>query len=344
MRKIAVAVTALCVLAIGAMPARAATTDPYYAKQWGLHNIGAERAWSVSRGAGATIAVIDTGVDRSHPDLGSNVVFANGANVTCSTGGKGNGKRKSKCDPNNPSDDHGHGTHVAGIAAALTDNGVGVAGTAPSARILAVKALDSSGSGGIDDIAAGIRFAADRSDVINLSLGELPGVHFIPGINDPIDSALEYAWSRGVTIVAAAGNDGAPLCSYPAAYARVICVGAVDRFDLKTFYSNFGAGIGVVAPGGVGSVFCDDDNDIWSTYPLSRDTTCTRSQGYETLAGTSMATPFVAGVAALLSAQGLTNQQIVDRLRTTSDDLGSPGYDPVYGYGRINAARAVGAA
>lgn len=337
MRRLTFVVVVTASTLLPGAPANAAA-DPFFPAQWGLASIRAEQAWTISTGSGTTIAVIDTGVDLGHPDLAAKLRVLPGSNIACG----GGALRRGRCDPNRPDDDNGHGTHVAGIAAAITGNGEGVAGTAPAATILPVKVLDSRGSGSVEQVAAGIRFATQAgADVINLSLGELPGVQFLPRINDPIDQALEGAWAAGVTIVAAAGNESAPLCSYPAAHARVLCVGAVDRRDVKTFYSNFGVGIGLVAPGGIGSIFCDDGEDIWSTFARSKDTLCRRYIGYETLAGTSMATPFVAGTAALVAAMGLGNAQIVERIRLTSDDLGTPGFDPVFGHGRVNAARAV---
>lgn len=310
-------------------PAGAATNDTYRARQWGLDKINAEAAWATTNGTGAVIAVVDSGVDMTHPDLQANLL---------STG------RDFVDNDNNPQDENGHGTHVSGIAAAVTNNGIGVAGTAPGAKVLPVRVLDADGSGATDDVAAGIRYAADNgADVINLSLGVLSGVDKIAkliGELDPIYEAIDYAWSRGVVVVVAAGNDTVPLCSEPSAHDKVLCVGATDQSDLRTFYSNGDATMTskyLVAPGGSG-LSCA--GDIFSTYLRSEETFCSPEAGYEALAGTSMATPFVAGVAALLVAKGDTNVQVVNCIIATTDDLGTPGRDPVYGYGRLNAQRA----
>jgi subtilisin family serine protease len=234
---------------------------------------------------------------------------------------------------------------VAGIAAAVTDNGIGVAGVAPDAHVMPVRVLDADGSGSSDDVAAGIVWAADHgADVINLSLGELPIVGQLEPLNQEIEAAVTHAWNSGSLVVAAAGNETFPLCSYPSFADHAVCVGATDRRGLPSYYSNFPNNktmLGFRAPGGVGSIFCEDDEDIWSTMWPGSSYDCTGSgslSGYDTLAGTSMASPQVAGVAALLAGQGLTNQQIVDRLKATSSNHGA--YDPVMGYGIVDADAA----
>jgi serine protease len=206
--------------------------------------------------------------------------------------------------------------------------------------------LDADGSGSTDDIAAGIRYAADQgAKVMNLSLGMQSGVGEAVGLIgglDPIYSAIDYAYSKGATVVFAAGNDSVPLCAEPSAHPKVLCVGATDSRDLRSFYSNSDATLSkyyLVAPGG-DALTCA--GDIFSTWLRSQvQSSCSPQAGYEAEAGTSMAAPHVAGVAALLAAKGLGNQAIMDCLTRTTDDLGTPGRDPIYGWGRVNAAKAV---
>jgi len=203
--------------------------------------------------------------------------------------------------------------------------------------------LDADGSGDDATIAKGIKIAADRgADVINMSLGELPVISQID--SGSLDPAIDYAWSKGSLVVASAGNETFPLCDSPAWSTHAVCVAATDSRGLPSYYSNFPNNQsmnGFRAPGGVGSVFCEDDEDIWSTMWPGSDYDCQGSgalNGYDTLAGTSMAAPFVSGVAALMAGQGLTNQQILDKLKATSSNHGA--YDPVYGYGIVNADAA----
>jgi subtilisin family serine protease len=318
----------------GGAPGTGAVNDPLYSHQWALDQINAPQAWARgARGALTTIAVVDTGVDLAHPDLKAKLVA-----------GRDFVAGKTDCPPG-PQDQNGHGTHVAGIAAAVTNNGIGVAGVAPAAKIMPVRVLDADGSGSSEDVVAGIRWAADHgAKVINLSLGELPIVGQLEPINEDIEAAITHVWNKGALVVAAAGNDSFPLCSYPSFADRAVCVGATDRRGLPTYYSNFPNNktmLGFRAPGGVGSVFCEDDEDIWSTVWPGSDYDCRGSgllSGYDTLAGTSMASPQVAGVAALLFGKGLTNAQIVARLKRTSSNHGS--YDPVMGYGIVDANAA----
>ena len=333
------------VLAAFVAPAGSATNDPYRARQWGLDNIQAEQAWTTSTGTGALIAVVDTGVDLGHPDLNGKIVSSGADFIEPKGNCTGKGKVKT-CTQDGAQDENGHGTHVAGIAAAETGNGVGVAGTAPGASILPVRVLDEEGSGFADQLAAGIRYAADRgADVVNLSLGWLPGqgtALIITGELAAVYDAIDYAWARGAVIVIAAGNETFPACSEPSAHRRAVCVGSTDENDMPSFFSNSDATMTstyLVAPGGH-ALTCE--GDIFSTYLRSADhSVCSPQNGYEALAGTSMATPFVSGVAALLAGKGLSNSAIVACLASTADDLGLPGRDPTFGYGRVNAARAV---
>lgn len=320
--------SAVCAVFV-AGPAAAATNDTYRAKQWGLNKIQAEAAWTTSDGTGAIIAVVDSGVDMGHPDLDGKLLAG-----------------RDFVDGGTPQDENGHGTHVAGIAAAETNNGLGVAGTAPGAQILPVRVLDDEGSGSTDAVADGIRYAADQgADVINLSLGITAGVGQavkLIGALDPIYEAIDHAWASGSVVVIAAGNDTVPLCAEPAAHPQAMCIGATDSRDLMSFYSDSDATMTskyMVAPGG-DALTCS--GDIFSTYLRSKpQSVCSPEAGYDALAGTSMATPFVAGVGGLLAGKGYTNTQIVNCLLSSADDLGVPGRDPVYGYGRLNAVRAV---
>lgn len=342
-------VAVLLLGSLAALPGSAATNDPHFGKQWALSKIKAEKAWTYSTGASVVIAIIDTGIDLAHEDLAANLTA--GTNILKCPPQKG----KSKPCNTTGQDDQGHGSHVAGIAAAVTGNGKGIAGVAPGAKLMPVKVLDASGSGSTGDIERGIRYAADKgAKVLNLSLGittALGPFAKVTGQLSGIYSAIDYAWSKGTVIVIAAGNDSLPLCAEPAAAPKALCIGATDNNDLIARYSNSGD-IDVTAPGGFGSIFCEDfSRDILSTiwagsaYDCQGKATNNPSHifltGYETLAGTSMAAPHVSGIAALLFAQGLSNQQVVERIKATSDDLGTPGYDPVYGWGRANACRAV---
>ncbi|HEX6292062.1 MAG TPA: S8 family peptidase [Herpetosiphonaceae bacterium] len=327
-------------------PASAATSDPYVNRQWGLAKIQAERAWPIANGTGAIIAVVDTGVDFNHPDLASKLIYYPDAdfvepNGTCT------GRRDQRtCVQDGAQDQNGHGTHVAGIAAAITNNGTGVAGVAPGARILPVRVLDAEGSGTSDQIAAGIRYAADKgAHVINLSLGFLSGVGEVVKVIGELDgvyAAIEYAHSKGAVVLFAAGNDSVPLCAEPSAAPGVICVGSTDSRDLRSWFSNGDATLMknyLVAPGGDG-LTCE--GDIFATYQTTlAQSSCSPQAGYEALAGTSMATPHVAGVAALLAGKGLDRARIMSCLLATTDDLGTPGRDPIFGYGRLNAYKAV---
>ena len=324
------------------------TNDPCAGRQWGHVNVRAPEAWSVTKGAGVTVAVIDTGSDFNHPDLGANLSAASGSNIlantayTCPFQKPGKRARTSSAIAQ---DDNGHGTHVAGTIAAVTGNGTGVAGAAPAAKVLPVKVPDAGGSGSDGDVARGICFAADKgAKVINLSLGYDPVASIlVTGLGNDTGKAIEYAYGKGAAVIIAAGNEGFPACDFPASHTKALCVGSVDRNDVKAWYSNFGTNVGVVAPGGVGSVLCNDDGDVWSTIWPGAEYDC-GANGYDPLAGTSMATPHVAAVAALVAAKygaAATPAFIYSKLKSTADDLGTPGVDPAYGYGRVNAYRAV---
>jgi subtilisin family serine protease len=306
--------TATLLLALGGAPSAAAATDPLRQQQYGLDIVQSDEAHLVSTGVGATVAVIDTGVRADHPDLQGRVLpghdFVDGDGT--------------------PQDGDGHGTHVLGIVGATAGNGIGVSSVAPGATLLPVRVLGDDGSGNTDNIVKGIDYAiAQRADVINLSLGEtipLSGLGVASDIGDAVDRALD----RGIVVVAAAGNTGVPFCEQPSGRDRLLCVGSVDRRRQRSSFSSFGVGLGLVAPGGSASPTRGED--ILSTY---------NTGGYTELAGTSQATPHVAGVAALLVSLGMRGQDAVRRILATAADAGVPGPDAEFGAGIVNARMAV---
>lgn len=323
----------------------AATNDPLYGKLWGLQQIHAEQAWSRSTGAGAVVAVVDTGIDFSQPDLQGQIL--QGATFTgCPAGQRpcGNGDFRGPDGQNNGDE---HGTHVAGTIAAVRNNGIGVVGVAPDAKILPVKVLEA-GSGSSQDIADGIRWAADHgANVVNLSLGSMPGGQAISisGADTAMRDAIAYARGKGVLTVAAAGNTSTPLCNDPAFNSDAICIGATDRNGLHSWYSelpNKADQRSVSAPGGEALTSCDDD--IWSTVPVGTGSATCGQADYDAYAGTSMATPHVAGTAALLFAQGRSVDQVETAILSTAVTPGASmrgTYTPIYGHGIVDAAAAV---
>ena len=324
---------AACLLHGGAAaaPIPVEPNDSGFPLQWNLQQIGAPAAWQRGTGAGITIAIVDSGVDLAHPDLKDKVI----GHVTC-VGSNGD---ESKC-VDGGQDDNGHGTHVAGIAAADTNNGTGVAGVAPEAAILDVKVLSQScdpvmgcdASGTSEDVAAGIRYAADHgASVINLSLGEQAQSLIGPSF----ESALQYAFNKepdGAIPVLAAGNNFV----LPSGGALdAIVVGALDKDRSKSSYSNNigDAQWALMAPGGEPDTkeSCTaDPNGILSTY----------LNGYACLAGTSMAAPHVAGAAAILRSMGYSKKETIDRLLATAQKM-EP--SAVYGSGALDVSAAVGA-
>ena len=298
-------------------------SDPLFEKQWNLHQINAPEAWATgATGRGAVIAVIDSGVDVTHPDLENKIVLARG--MKCAW----------------VRDTVGHGTHVAGVAAASTNNGRGIAGVAPGAKIMPF----ITGSNPV----GWIRLAADSgADVINMSWTSAPFLPIDP-LHPDLVEALDYAWKKGVVLVAAAGNDFFPTCEHPASLPRVLCVASTDGNGLPSRLSNFPnkvEGPTLRAPGGIGVGGCDIPHDIWGPLPpTSTYGNCGAFPGYEPLGGTSMAAPHVAGVAAMLSGMGLDNKEIVDCLTSTAVNplTGFRGqFDPVFGYGIVDAEEAV---
>jgi thermitase len=313
--------------------------DPRWSSQYGPVNIQAPQAWDITTGSSSVVvAVIDSGVDLGHPDLATK--------IWNNPGETGGGKETNGLDDdgdgyvdnwrgwnfvnggNDPQDDHGHGTHVAGIAAAASNNGVGVAGISWGARVMPLKVLDDTGSGSESDLAAAMVWAADHgARIINLSLGA-------PSPSSLMEDAVNYAYVHGVTVVAAAGNDNMLGVLYPAAYDNALAVASTDASNNRSSFSNYGPEIDLAAPG----------SSIYSTYWNGGST-------YRTLSGTSMATPHVAGVAALLA--GLPQFDTPDKIRiameTTALDLSAgsgscqsgPGWDPCYGFGLVQARDAL---
>ena len=281
-------------------------SEPHLSDQWGIAAVTASAAWSVTKGRSVTVAVIDTGVDAGHEDLAGQVLT--GVDLSGRTAVVGGGT-----DPN------GHGTHVAGIIAAA-DNGVGGVGVAPEAKILPVRVLDESGAGYASDVAEGIIYAVDHGAlVINLSLGG-------PVPSAAQQAAVEYAIQKGVTVVAAAGNsgpDGAP--EYPAALPGVIAVAATTPEDEVASFSTWGAYVDVAAPGTM----------ILSSLP---------GDDYAYESGTSMATPFVAGVAALVRSVDVSVLlDVPGLLARTARDIEVAGVDTASGSGLVCASCAVAA-
>lgn len=296
--------------------ATATVDDPYFSYQWHMTQIGVETAWEQSTGAGVVVAVIDTGIKQSLKDLA-------GTNFTAGYDFVNN--------DTDPTDDQGHGSHVCGTIAQTTNNGLGVAGVAYNATIMPVKVLNELGTGTYDDIADGITWATDNgADVINLSLGGYGNLQIL-------ENAIDYAWSNGVVVVCAAGNDNTSNPHYPSAYSNSISVSASTSQNTKASYSNYGDTIDIAAPGGDSGDFNDDGyNDM-----VLQNTFSGANEGYYFFAGTSMASPHVAGVAALIKSknQNLTNIEIRSILENTADDQGETDWD---GWGILNAAAAVG--
>lgn len=294
------------------------SADPLSGQQWHLSHLGLPEAWKTATGKGVVVAVIDSGIDMAHPDLRGQLIA--GPDYIDGDG--------------NPADENGHGTHVAGIVAARKDNTEGVCGVAPDAQVLAIRVLARNGGGSMFSIAKGIKFAADYGKknkvpvVINLSLGG-------PAIPDPINwLAGKYANYKGALLVAAAGNSNSRVGT-PARLSDYMAIGASTETNQKANFSNFGPEVSLAAPG----------VKIMSTMP-TYDVEMTRrgvAKNYAAIQGTSMATPVVAGVAALVWSKNpeWTASQVRQKLESSGKDLGNPGRDPMFGAGLVDPVAAL---
>lgn len=309
--------------------------DPLYPRQWSFPQIGVRRAWELTGGGSRSVvvAIVDTGVAyrasgiaRQAPDLAA-THFVAGTDIVNND--------------SDPTDDQGHGTHVCGTIAQSTDNGIGCAGVAPEVSIMPVKVLDWTGGGTSYGVAAGIRWAVDNgANVINLSLGGAAPER-------TIRDACQYAYERNVVVCAAAGNESGPV-GYPAAYSSTIAVSATDLRKNLTPYSCYGPQVDVAAPGG--DTTKDRDGDGFPDGILQetfRDMNVLLGFDYVYLQGTSMATPHVTGVVALMFSAGLGSQAgnatdlVREIFRKTCEDLGAKGHDEQYGDGLVRADRAL---
>ena len=297
--------------------------DTYFAgNQWGLENTGqtikgvtgvvdadidGPTAWDTTAG-GVKVAILDTGTDQNHEDLSSKVVL-----------------QRNFTDSPTIDDLYGHGTHVGGIVAAITNNNTGVAGGCPNCQLMNGKVLNDSGSGAYSWIASGITWATDNgAKVINMSLGGSVK-------STTLERAVNYAWNKGVVVVAAAGNSANPSKTYPAAYTNAIAVAATNNKDQKASFSSYGAKwVDGAAPG----------ENIFSTFP-NHPYKINKSLGYDFGSGTSMATPMTSAVVALIwsTPYGNSASQVRTRLESTADKITGTG--TYWSAGRVNAANAV---
>lgn len=300
--------------------------DPMFKSQWHMTMIGMDAAWKLSQGKGAIVAVIDTGVSDGKgklarvPDL-EGTLFVPGYDFVNDTA--------------QPDDDHGHGTHVAGTIAQRTHNGFGVSGVAPQASIMPLKVLSKQGWGTAGDIAAAIRWAADHgAHVINMSLGG-------GGYSDVMARAVKYAHDKGTTVICAAGNTGRGRVEYPAAYPGALAVSALGPDGQRAWYSSYGKETFIAAPGGDTRVDLNKDGIADGVLQNTIAVGDPSRHGFFPFQGTSMATPHVAGVAALLVGRGVTKPDQVAQLLAKS---ASPRGDKLqFGNGALNAAAAVAA-
>jgi len=299
--------------------------DPYYNSQWAHDKIQSASAWDISTGSDTiVIAILDSGIDETHPDLMDKIIA--GYDFVDND--------------SDPHDLNGHGTHVAGIAAAVTNNSVGIAGVSWEAKIMPIRVLGEDGYGTTESIVNGINWACQHGAyILNMSLG---GYSFSQTQQD----AITACHTAGKMIVAAMGNDDTDTPAYPAANTNVLAVSATGRTDARAGYSNFGSHCDIAAPGGVMSYY-HDPNGIRSTMPIYSvyltTTPYSYYKNYDYLQGTSQAAPHVAGLAALIWSTNteLTPDQVQGIIQDTAVDLGSTGWDQYYGHGLIDALAAL---
>jgi subtilisin family serine protease len=322
--------------------------DSLLQQQWGLSKIKAFDAWNITQGSDSVVlAIIDTGIDYLHPDLHNKIKLNEGE---IGTDINGHDKRTNGIDDdnngfiddymgwdftdrvgfpfdssggdylnwdNNPNDENGHGTYIAGIAAAETNNITGIAGTAPNIKILNCRAFDPGGYGEEDDVAAAILYAVQMGvKVINMSFGD-------NSFSLVLRDVIQYAYSKNIVLVGSAGNSNSNAPHYPSGYSEVICVGNSTEEDYRASSSNYGSTLDLMAPG----------TNILTT---------SKDNGYASISGTSAASPFVSAAAALiLSGNSFSNEEVKQILKSTSDDIGEPGWDIYTGAGRLNLYNAL---
>jgi len=302
-------------LAVDEVSTAVAVNDPKTLPQYSLDRMRVRDAWAHATGSTRTVAVLDTGIEFGHPDLVGRTVP--GHDFVSNDG--------------DARDDNGHGTWVSGIIGANTNEGIGMAGISWSDRIMPVKIMNANGTGDTSDLTAGIIWATDHgATIINMSVGGFPSSQYV-------HDAVRYAWNRGVVLIGAAGNNAVSGPFFPASYPEVVSVSATQVDDEFTHWSNYGADVDVSAPGA--SILT---TNCIACKPIEHD--LTGDHQYTYISGTSFAAPNVAGVVALIWDRypAMTNAEVVNRLKTTADDLGYAGWDARYGLGRVNAERAVG--